>query len=154
MKETETDSLQQSINEYRMPRANTGLLVLWYRNGHRDRTRVEVAYMLHAGERTATIYSLMSQRRVDVVRHVDDPKLQLNPEQRENGAWDFTDDYKAQHAFRESIEERISAMERQMARWSSTQPRAVGRPRKDAPLRAAKSTTQAVAAVESVETIV
>lgn len=131
MKENEVD--MNKVNSFRMPKAPPGIQVLWYRNGVRDKTRVEVAYMLNAGERTASIHAMMTGRRIDSVRHVDDPKLLLSNDQRENGAWDYTDDYKEFMNFQKQIEDRLQFLERQVVRMSAdrlTNKRPVGRPKK------------------------
>jgi hypothetical protein len=131
MAKQESEIDMQVLNSYRMPRANPGMQVLWYRNGTRDRTRVEVAYMLHAGERTANIYALISGRRVEVVRHVDDPKLLLNADQRENGAWDFTDDFKEAQRERAELGDRISTLERQISKLITAQARIPDKPKQE-----------------------
>lgn len=102
------------LKEYAMPQANPGMQILWYKKGVVDRTSVEVAYMLHTGARTAVICS-MTGRRVDAVRHVDDPKLQLNADQRENGAWDYTDDYKEMLRFKLEVRSRLERLERHLS---------------------------------------
>jgi len=103
----------QVYSEFTAPRCTVGMQVLWYRNGLRDRTSVEVAYMLHNGVRTSTIHA-STGRRVDAVRHIDDPKLQLNADQRETGAWDFTEDYKETLAFRERVTAKLAELDRQV----------------------------------------
>lgn len=50
----------------------------------------------------------------EAVRHINDPKLKLNEDQREAGAWDFTPFYKAECAIRDDIEDRIAALEQAM----------------------------------------
>jgi hypothetical protein len=47
----------------------------------------------------------------DAVRHIDDPKLQMNQDMRENGAWDRTEYDKELNKRLESIEKRISDMQ-------------------------------------------
>lgn len=104
---------------FEMPRANPGMQILWYKRGFYDRTSREVAYMLHCGENTAVIISCTG-RRADAIRHIDDPKLQLNPDQRENGAWDFTDDHKEMMAFKRDMLERIGQLEQKLAALESS----------------------------------
>jgi hypothetical protein len=103
--------LMKAINSFTMPTASPGMQVLYYRNGVQDRTRVEIAYMLHANARTATIFALMSNRRMDAVRHVSDPKLKLSPDQRENGAWEYTEEYRERIAQRSELTARLQKIE-------------------------------------------
>jgi hypothetical protein len=51
---------------------------------------------------------------VDAVRHVDDPKLTLNADQRENGAWDFTDEDKQGLQQRNELTVRVEILEAQV----------------------------------------
>lgn len=146
MAEPELD--MEKINSFRMPKAPPGIQVLWYRNGIRDKTRVEVAYMLNAGERTASIHAMMTGRRIDAVRHVDDPKLLLSNDQRENGAWDFTDDYKSFLDFKQQVEDRLQYLERQVVRMSADRlanKRPVGRPKKAEPVAKTEKVSPEVA---------
>jgi len=47
----------------------------------------------------------------DAVRHLEDPKLRINVEHRENGAWDYTDHYKKELAAREDLGNRLARLE-------------------------------------------
>jgi hypothetical protein len=99
------------MQNYVPPRANQGMQILWYKRGILDRTAVEVAYMLQLGARTAVIVTA-SGRRLDAVRHIEDPKLMLSADQRENGAWDFTEDFKEAIVFRKAVNDRFCAIEK------------------------------------------
>lgn len=119
MMERITEQERRAIETFEMPRCTVGLPILWYRNGVKDRTSVEMAYMLTCGSRTAVIHS-SSGRRVDAVRHIDDPKLKLNSDQREQGAWDFTDDYKEFHRWKGDISKKLADLEARLAARSTT----------------------------------
>jgi hypothetical protein len=82
--------------------------------------------MVQCGSRTSTI-SLVTGRRVDAVRHVSDPKLSLNADQREQGAWDFTDEHYENKMFQVQMERRVKALEKQIAALITKQPQAKGR---------------------------
>lgn len=110
MTESVRDQDQEEQN-YSMPQATQGMTVLWFPNGLPNRSSVRVAYMLQCGGRTAVL-QVSDGRRLDAVRHITDPKLRLNEDQRENGAWDFTDDYKELIEFRAVMEDRIVRLER------------------------------------------
>ena len=126
----------EAILNFRMPKAPVGLQVLWYRQGTRDTTSPEVAYMLHAGARTATLHVATTSRRIDAVRHVDDPKLELSPDQRENGAWDYTQEYRALEQFKQNVEGRLKSIEKQLCSAivqseSASAPKKRGRPKRE-----------------------
>jgi len=102
--------LKDRIVDFSMPSVPVGTAVLWYPMGRRSAMPM-VAYVLHCGARTTQLY-LASGRRMDAVRHLADPKLELNSDQRENGAWDFTEQHKEFISFREEMERRLAALEK------------------------------------------
>lgn len=143
---SETMSTVTGNESYAMPQATAGLPIVWYPMGMYDRTNRMVAYMVHCGNRTAVIQTSTGQRR-DAVRHLSDPKLKLSDDQRENGAWDFTEEYVRGREMEKTLLERLQRlderhnvliakiiqMEDQMAskpRTTNESPRAQGRPRK------------------------
>jgi hypothetical protein len=102
-----------TIENFTMPFATPGMPILWYPRGTYDRTTCSVAYMIHCGHRTAVLLTSTGQRR-DAVRHVSDPKLSLSEDQRENGAWDFTDEYKRMKQMEASLMSRLGAIEQRL----------------------------------------
>ena len=46
------------------------------------------------------------------VRHYDDPKLEWNADHRENGCWDFTDEWKRTEKQAKDILSRLDALEK------------------------------------------
>tara|TARA_R100001126_G_scaffold94942_1_gene66258 strand:- start:126 stop:512 length:387 start_codon:yes stop_codon:yes gene_type:complete len=60
------------------------------------------------------------------VRHCDDPKLQWNVDHRENGCWDYTDEWKRVEAARSELEERVAKLESSIGKGK------VSRPKKEA----------------------
>jgi hypothetical protein len=49
-------------------------------------------------------------------RHIDDPKIRMNEEQRRDGAWDYTDEYLENQRIMGSILNRLDALETDMAK--------------------------------------
>ncbi|MBM4401615.1 MAG: hypothetical protein FJ045_06660, partial [Crenarchaeota archaeon] len=125
------DKDQERIQNFEMPRATIGMPVLWYPTGRREAKTSRVAYMIHCGGRTATLQ--VSNGRVDAVRHVDDPKLDLSQDQREQGAWDFTYDWKELQEFKQQVNARIAELEKEVERLAAKRP--VGRPPKEEQIR-------------------
>lgn len=81
---------KEAIRNYKMPAPYVGAAVVWYATGAPQRNAAQLAFVRHVGTRNIGL-QLPTGTRVDAVRHVSDPKLQLSADQRENGAWDFTE---------------------------------------------------------------
>jgi len=101
--------------EFTPPSISAGMQVIWYRHGVRRESDSIVGFMLHKGRRTSQIF-LINGRRVDAVRHIDDPKLQLNADQREAGAWDFTEGHKDYIEHRQKTEARLDQIEKDISK--------------------------------------
>lgn len=105
----------EDIVNFRPPEATVGTQVVWYMHGRKRKVDSLIGYIIHSGSRTATIY-LCNGRRVDAVRHVSDPKLSLSPEQREQGAWDFTDEHYEMKKFRSEVTRKLAELDKQVSR--------------------------------------
>jgi hypothetical protein len=102
----------EQIAEFVMPKPCRGQAVTWYASGTRSGVG-EMAFVLEVGRRNI-IVNLASGVNMETVRHIDDPKLQLSAEQRESGAWDFTEDSKIQLANVkriDTLEAKVAALE-------------------------------------------
>lgn len=97
------------IHAFQMPKPCMGQPVTWWPAGTRDLPG-ETAFVIRVGRRNI-ILRTASGVCMETVRHIDDPKLKLNSDQRESGAWDFTEHDKSQleHG------KRIPALEAQVA---------------------------------------
>lgn len=93
------------IAAYQMPRPSLGSQILWYPHASRTETP-EIAFVLKAGARSIVI-TTAGGASIDTVRHVDDPKLELNEYQRLNGAWDFPETER----ILPELQKRVSALE-------------------------------------------
>lgn len=91
-------------DEFVMPQPPVGQPVTWFRYGDGNRRHSELGFIYHVGARNCGLMTV-SGRRLDAVRHADDPKLRLNADQRENGAWDYT-------PYHKQLEARLSRLER------------------------------------------
>ncbi len=101
---------QSAIENFQMPYVKVGQPVLWFPGGLRTGKDPHVAFVLKASQRNMSLKTIGGMR-YDAVRHIDDPKLKMNEDQRENGAWDYTDEFKDQKARWDLIEEQLAAME-------------------------------------------
>jgi len=105
-----TPEMIERIQKYQMPQPHLGAPVIYYQTGVKDRRRAQVGYVLQAGHRNVTLM-LPNGQRQDAVRHIEDPKLALNADQRESGAWDFTDEHKRTISDAHAMKARISDLE-------------------------------------------
>lgn len=100
-KEQAEADLRARIDAYVMPKPPKGSAVLWYPHGLKTEAP-EVGFANKIGHRNLVV-ALIGGVFKETVRHIDDPKLTLNAAQRENGAWDFTDETKERIALRSEI---------------------------------------------------
>lgn len=100
-------TVEASVGNFVMPKVDLGAIVAWYPAGQKIGRRPETGIVSGVGQRTVRVH-VFDRGRFDAVRHVDDPKLALSPEQRESGAWDYTEE-------RVDIERRFEALAARLA---------------------------------------
>ncbi len=118
-KEQANADLRARADAFEMPKPTKGSAVLWYPHGQKSESP-ETGFILKIGHRNLVVM-LGSGVAKETVRHIDDPKLLMGVSQRENGAWDFTDEAKllrelnnitaAQSAKIAALQEQVSALE-------------------------------------------
>lgn len=79
------------IHSFVMPRPEIGQCITWFPSG--ERKGGETSFVLNVGRRNIVLRTATGTP-METVRHIDDPKLKLNADQRMSGAWDFTDESK------------------------------------------------------------
>lgn len=103
---------QEEVQAWKMPRPARGQQILWFSDA--DRTKEpEVGFVQTIGNRSLVIQ--VGRTAMDSVRHIDDPKLQLNETQRAHGAWDFPQSEKALLQEFAELKSRVEALEKRMA---------------------------------------
>lgn len=100
----------ETLNSFVMPTVRQGAIVRFYPSGRRTARQAEVATVLRVSDRSVVL-RIESNVRMDTVRHVDDPKLNLNRDQRETGAWDFTEEHYERAAWFEQVDKRLKSLE-------------------------------------------
>lgn len=113
----ETDlrqKLQEEIDAFTMPKPYVGQSVVWYPAAARG-NKTEVAFVAKASHRNVVLRMASGLPR-ETVYHIDDPKLKLSPDIRENGAWDLSEGDKRQAA----SEARMAALESEVAALKAT----------------------------------
>lgn len=109
---------QQEIEDYVMPTIHVGSPVLWYPTGLKNSRPPIVVFVNRAFHRTVNISKIRGGGET-AVRHVSDPKLQLNSEQRQSGAWDFTEERLQYEAERRDILDRLVTLESKVPKDSA-----------------------------------
>ena len=110
---------QNEIAQFVMPRPCVGQSVTYY--PHANPASHELAFVLKVEHRCVWVQRA-SGIAVQTVRHMADPKLQLNEHQRLSGAWDFTErdrqlDALADYETRmRELTQRVTAVENKLAR--------------------------------------
>lgn len=102
----------EEITEFTMPEALQGTEVSFYKNGMAEGRPPELGTIVrvHNSRRTVTI-QIAGGTIQQSVRHLDDPKLRINSDHRENGAWDFTPEYKRREREVLEINQRLARLE-------------------------------------------
>lgn len=92
---TEAVDSQESVQSWKMPEIRQGTCVTYYDSTLAEQRKV-VGYVVKLNKtgRTVTVHVPSTGQVMEQVRHFNDPKLKIAPEFRENGAWDYTDDWK------------------------------------------------------------
>lgn len=102
-------ALQELAADYQMPEVRRGKVVEYYKHG-----------MLNPVPETATVEEVFRDQIglrtrhgifYDSVRHKDDPRLELNPEWKKAGTWDFSPEDKLQRGESAALKARVSQLE-------------------------------------------
>lgn len=112
---TETQPTHEEIQTFKAPRAHFGQTVAYFVDGIKNSSRKpELGFMYRPGERVSHIFvptGAGGGMVREAVRHIDDPKLRMNDDQRSEGGWDFTEYDKGLVARDAYIEKRFRAIE-------------------------------------------
>jgi len=103
--------IQAELNEYVMPNAERGMPIVWYPQGIANRNG-KLAFVQSAQHGRNSIDVFVAGQRVSTFSacpHISDPRLKLGVDQRENGAWDHTEEWKRQEAWKKKVDEAISS---------------------------------------------
>lgn len=100
--------------EFKMPPTHVGMVVAWLPGGRRERSyQVGIVVKISPSARALTL-RMADGALKPTVRHVDDPKLDFIEDAREQGAWDYTDEHKAQEARYASLRADLDSVREQL----------------------------------------
>ena len=103
---------QEEIQSFQMPEVEVGTPVTFYSNGLKEGTEPRIGFILRISRSGRNVVIRTAEGgHYESVRHIDDPKLQLNSDHRENGGWDFTEFHKQECKEREELRARVAALE-------------------------------------------
>ena len=103
---------QEEIQTFKMPEVEVGTPVTFYANGLKEGTEPRIGFILRISRSGRNVVIRTAEGgHYESVRHIDDPKLQLNSDHRENGGWDFAEFHKQELKEREEIRARLAALE-------------------------------------------
>jgi len=98
--------------DFDMPEVDEGTPISYYANGKRDTSFPRLGFVIRISRSGRNLMLRTSDGHIfDAVRHLDDPKLRINSDHRENGAWDYTDHYKKERDAREDLGNRLVRLE-------------------------------------------
>lgn len=106
----------EEINAFVAPEVMIGQPVVFYPMAQINSRRPSMGTVIWIGQNNRIVDILEVDQHGktlvrECVRHVDDPKLKLNEDQRENGAWDFTPHSKAERERWEDMSHHVRAIE-------------------------------------------
>lgn len=102
--------IQAQLANYTMPKAERGMPIVWYPQGVTNRNG-KLAFVQNSQLGRNSIDVFVAGQRVAIFSacpHVSDPRLKLGVDQRENGAWDYTEAWKRNEEWKKKVDEAIS----------------------------------------------
>jgi hypothetical protein len=110
----------EELHNFIMPEVVVGTPVAYYPTGMIEGSDVRVGFIIRISRSGRNVVVRTAEGgHFESVRHLDDPKLKLNVDHREAGAWDFTAFHKAELVERRDIKSRLNRLE---GRKSATPP--------------------------------
>ena len=113
-----TQEMYNTSLEFSMPEVMEGTAVFFHAAHNTNEPRL--AWIIKVSRTGRNVMLRTADGRVfEGVRHVDDPKLEWNNDHRENGSWDFSDEWKRLEKERQELKARIEALEHTAAKTVS-----------------------------------
>ena len=114
---THQEAYDQAI-KFEMPQVLQGTAVFFY--PFHDQGQPRLSWVVRISRTGRNLMLRTADGKImEGVRHVDDPKLEWNNDFRENGSWDFSDEWKRLEKEHKDIEARIAALEHTAAKTVS-----------------------------------
>lgn len=110
--------IQADMQKYKQPTVYRGMPVIWHPHGIVSNRGAVVAFVTSCHPNRNNVALFIPGHRFGIresVLHVSDPRLKLGNDQRENGAWDYTEAHLEDQKQRESLLDRIGSLEKKLA---------------------------------------
>ena len=102
---------QKAANDFKMPVVDVGCPVSFYPNAQKDQY-AQLCFVVRVAKTGRNVMLRNANGQIhEGCRHYDDPKLEWNVDHRENGCWDFTDEWKRAEKQAKDILSRLEALE-------------------------------------------
>lgn len=111
---------------YLAPAVSAGAVVNYYALQQGPTAPPQPAIVYEGGDSAITVMILANRHLKDSVRHKSDPGLEDNAAWRQNGAWDYSDEYKQMATERKLQAERAHAIQATLAQLKTTNDDLVG----------------------------
>jgi hypothetical protein len=120
METTEID--HAAAQNFVMPVVDVGCPVSFYPNAQKDQY-AQLCFVVRISKTGRNVMLRNANGQIhEGCRHYDDPKLDWNVDHRENGCWDFTDEWKRSEEQAKDILSRLEAVEKRLSTAKTTKP--------------------------------
>ena len=104
-----------NTENFEMPEVVIGTPVTFYATGMVEGTEPRIGFVVRMSRSGRNlVLRAAGGGYYESVRHIDDPKLKINSDHRENGAWDFTEYHKDTKLAAAELAERLNRIEEVM----------------------------------------
>lgn len=121
MELTVTD--QKKAQDFKMPVVEVGCPVSFYPHAQKDKY-AQLSFVVRVSKTGRNLMLRNANGQIhEGVRHYDDPKLDWNVDHRENGCWDYTDEWKRSEEQAKDILSRLEALEAKLSAAKAAKPK-------------------------------
>lgn len=114
---------------FEMPEVAIGTPVTFYATGMVEGTEPRIGFVVRMSRSGRNlVLRAAGGGYYESVRHIDDPKLKINADHRENGAWDFTEYHKDTLMAAKALAKRLNRIEEVMGLSGPTEEKAEKKP--------------------------
>ena len=114
---------EAAARDFNMPTVEVGCPVSFYPNAQKNQY-AQLAFVVRVSKTGRNVMLRNANGQVhEGVRHYDDPKLDWNVDHRENGCWDYTDEWKRSEEQAKDILSRLEALEAKLSAAKAAKPK-------------------------------
>ena len=114
---------REAASKFEMPKVDVGCPVSFYPHAQKNQY-AQLAFVVRVSKTGRNVMLRNANGQIhEGVRHYDDPKLDWNVDHRENGCWDYTDEWKRSEEQAKDILSRIEALEAKLSTAKAAKPK-------------------------------